>query len=109
MSFLFIMKEFFKIKTGNFRFKVISDTHTVRSDYNPKLHVPHKIMQTKPLRFCVKYCFNVILCQKMAFELDYIDLPQIMADINPSHIFRSIALLKNHKDFEIYDLPYLTP
>ena len=53
-----------KIKTGNFRFKVISDTHTVRSDYNPKLHVPHKIMQTKPLRFCVKYCFNVILCQK---------------------------------------------
>ena len=64
MSFLFIMKEFFKIKTGNFRFKVISDTHTVRSDYNLKLHVPHKIMQTKPLRFCVKYCFNVILCQK---------------------------------------------
>lgn len=64
MSFPFIMKEFFKIKTGNFRFKVISDTHTDRNDYNPKFHVPHKIMQTKPLRFCVKYCFNVILCQK---------------------------------------------
>lgn len=64
MSFLFIMKEFIKIKTGNFRFKAISDTHTVRNDYNPKLHFSHKIMHTKPLRLCVKYCFNVILCQK---------------------------------------------